>query len=131
MDTKEKPPFLPPLILSQDMQSLTSLAGLQEITRTYREVMERNDREVDELFSARIVSHALERAQTWNPNPQLNEIDKDIFIDSPHPELFYHLKRIITFMSTLGIPIEVDSTLIATKIRDAIDALAKATKRDQ
>jgi hypothetical protein len=114
-DNASRPAFLPPLILTQDMQSLASHSGLQEIVRTYREVMERNDREFDSLIGEPVVARVTKIANDslmWDP-VWFEDTDKakqfrEGRLTRPHRQLVAHLERVIGFMRSLGVPDEVD-----------------------
>lgn len=96
MDEESKyPPFNIPW-LQQDLRTIASLGGLQEIARTFREVMEKNDKAADELFESRDLKDALKVAQEHGPGP-ISE--RWVHGESAMKVLRSHLIRIIAYFS--------------------------------
>lgn len=80
----------------QDLRTMTSMGGLQEIGRTFRDVMERHDRAIDALFEDEQLKVLTGSAIKYG--------EKMVSIG----RLRNHLKRILSYLVALGVTTQVD-----------------------
>lgn len=117
-----RPAFVPPFVLSQDLSLLTSLTGLQEIVKTYREVIERNDKAMDALLFASEVQHVIDRSRKQATSFE-EPSRQQMFIETPRMMLGRYIRDALALMSALGIEPKIDVTQAESDLWSAVTTI--------